>query len=404
MANNPKKIASGSITQLTRVIADGISMAVPRVMANGGDRFGSQILVNDSMGSGIMANGFCKSVTTNGVSESVAQGIGIRVRDNAVGVSVSHIMGIGGSVVANGVSEPIHGDMVNGVRANVVSESVHHGIGDVVMANGVSEPIHGDMVNGVRANVVSESVHHGIGDVVMANGVREPIRRAMGLREYRSIARGLRVVVRRRRERIRQLELLGNCQDVAATIRFWEQMQLKDVEKGLVVTVLDRRAVVEDSNLVRDIDGLCAGLTARIEEREYFIDELDVLVDRSMGEDYRLASELNRVATEVNGVTMQRERFLEELDSHGETQLNASKKNLFIEKLQGTDIADQCLHVTSCDVRVVASLTVEEGDSNGICRIGTAAAGVAAKFMIVKCFGSSFLVIIGCFFFVPFSR
>ncbi|GKG49830.1 hypothetical protein Tco_0518604, partial [Tanacetum coccineum] len=29
-----------------------------------------------------------------------------------------------------------------------------------------------------------------------------------------------------------QLELLRNCQDAAATIRFWERMQLKDVEKG----------------------------------------------------------------------------------------------------------------------------------------------------------------------------
>ncbi|GJZ06888.1 hypothetical protein Tco_0540681 [Tanacetum coccineum] len=88
---------------------------------------------------------------------------------------------------------------------------------------------------------------------------------------------------------------------------------------------------------------------------------------RSMGEDYRIAGQINRVAAEVNSVTMQRERFLEELDSLGtrhvpakmaeflreiqrkdeeivsklrvlvgEIELNASKKNLFIEKLQGT--------------------------------------------------------------------
>ncbi|GKF38954.1 hypothetical protein Tco_0119015, partial [Tanacetum coccineum] len=38
---------------------------------------------------------------------------------------------------------------------------------------------------------------------------------------------------------------------------------------------------------------------------------------RSMGEDYRLASEIYRVAAEVNNVTMQRESFLEELDSLG---------------------------------------------------------------------------------------
>ncbi|GJT34756.1 hypothetical protein Tco_0925175 [Tanacetum coccineum] len=44
------------------------------------------------------------------------------------------------------------------------------------------------------------------------------------------------------------------------------------------------RAAVEDSSLAREINGLCAGLTARIEERGYFIDELDTLVDRFMPE------------------------------------------------------------------------------------------------------------------------
>nr|GEZ20365.1 hypothetical protein [Tanacetum cinerariifolium] len=44
------------------------------------------------------------------------------------------------------------------------------------------------------------------------------------------------------------------------------------------------RAAVEDLDLAREIDGLCAGLTARIEEREYFINELDVLVDKLVSE------------------------------------------------------------------------------------------------------------------------
>nr|GEV18459.1 reverse transcriptase domain-containing protein [Tanacetum cinerariifolium] len=44
------------------------------------------------------------------------------------------------------------------------------------------------------------------------------------------------------------------------------------------------RAVVEDLDLAREIDGLCAGLIACIEEREYFIDELDVLVDELVSE------------------------------------------------------------------------------------------------------------------------
>ncbi|GJX35748.1 hypothetical protein Tco_0247305 [Tanacetum coccineum] len=41
-----------------------------------------------------------------------------------------------------------------------------------------------------------------------------------------------------------------------------------------------RRAVSEDLRLAREINVLCAGLTAVIEEKENFVDELDVLVDR----------------------------------------------------------------------------------------------------------------------------
>nr|GEV81355.1 hypothetical protein [Tanacetum cinerariifolium] len=420
MANNPKEIASGSITQLTRVIAGGISMSVPRVMANGGDRFGSQILVSDvsnlisqglvsgvvasdvgeslgegvvnvvmpngvseqtaqGMGSGLMANGFSESVITNGVSESVAQGIGVGVRNNAVGVSVSQSMvscvrangvskslsqGIGGCVVANGVSEPIPQDMVNGVRANAVSESVHQGIGDAVMANGVREPVRHAMVNGVRGNHVSWANRESACEVVVS-GSSSSFRQASyesvdqldkerlshcfnqvvvedlaKLREYHSIARRLRVDVRRRRERIRQLELLRNCQDAAATIS-------GKVMLGLVVTVLDRRVianisysmeelprcdelrrlscseewedmfilycrrvVAEDTNLAREINGLCAGLTARVEEIEYFIDELDV---------WRIGREF---------------------------ELRADEKKDFIEKLKGNMRIEQYLRMT----------------------------------------------------------
>nr|GEZ46795.1 hypothetical protein [Tanacetum cinerariifolium] len=189
------------------------------------------------------------------------------------------------------------------------------------------------------------------------------------------------------------------------------------------------------------------GLTARIKEKEYFIDELDILVDRfvlekmteflkktqekdrnrlmrvqilgrefelradeknqfietlkgnkffaalyfwlyvvdfvslnlttefginwckselwSMGEDYRIASEINKVAIELNNVFIEKDQFLEELDSLGvqhvpakttkflteiqakdkemvkklrilqsEMELNARKKDMFIEKLK----------------------------------------------------------------------
>ncbi|GJY08383.1 hypothetical protein Tco_0375437, partial [Tanacetum coccineum] len=89
-------------------------------------------------------------------------------------------------------------------------------------------------------------------------------------------------------------------------------------------------------------------------------------IDWSMIKDYRLASEINRMAGEVNNVVVVKDQFLEELDSLGvrpvpvklaeflreiqmrdketvaklhilerEMELNARKKNLFIQKLKG---------------------------------------------------------------------
>ncbi|GKE41994.1 hypothetical protein Tco_1469278 [Tanacetum coccineum] len=45
-----------------------------------------------------------------------------------------------------------------------------------------------------------------------------------------------------------------------------------------------RRAITEDIRLAREINGMCDGLTAVIEERELFIGELDTLVDKFMSE------------------------------------------------------------------------------------------------------------------------
>ncbi|GJX10728.1 hypothetical protein Tco_0200587 [Tanacetum coccineum] len=61
-----------------------------------------------------------------------------------------------------------------------------------------------------------------------------------------------------------------------------------------------RRAISKDQRLARDINTLCIRLTVVMEERDNFVDELDVLVD------------LGR-----------------------EIELRAAKKNIFIEKLKG---------------------------------------------------------------------
>ncbi|GJX78232.1 hypothetical protein Tco_0325043 [Tanacetum coccineum] len=57
---------------------------------------------------------------------------------------------------------------------------------------------------------------------------------------------------------------------------------------------------------------------------------------RSVCEDYRLAGLINRAATEVNDTIMVRDQFLEELDNLvAEMELNARKKDEFIQKLKG---------------------------------------------------------------------
>ncbi|GKD59284.1 hypothetical protein Tco_1296793 [Tanacetum coccineum] len=60
-----------------------------------------------------------------------------------------------------------------------------------------------------------------------------------------------------------------------------------------------RRAVIEDLRLAGQIKGLCAGLTVVIKEREHFIDELDILVDR---ECYQSGLKMTAVARVEGGV------------------------------------------------------------------------------------------------------
>nr|GEZ56860.1 hypothetical protein [Tanacetum cinerariifolium] len=224
-----------------------------------------QMLVNgvaDNIG-GLVSQGMVDDVMANGVMESVSEGMGRE----------SVYQGIGSGLMANGVSESVPQGVVNGVgvdgvRGNSVSEGMING-GSGLMANGVSESVPQGVVNGVRGNGVSEGMING----ARASGVRRSFKEFVSefwvdgsssyvgqaadvsateidkdhllacfnqevhedlarLRVYRSLANGLMVAVRRRRHRIAGLEALGNCEDAARTVRFWEQMQLDDVEKG----------------------------------------------------------------------------------------------------------------------------------------------------------------------------
>ncbi|GJV74249.1 hypothetical protein Tco_1494244 [Tanacetum coccineum] len=303
MSYLPEEIVSGPVSQLTRNVAshlraNGVYGFVPRVMFDGVEGFVPQVMANSIRGSvsEIVANGVIDNgVMSNGVSESVLEVV-------ANGVTANGVSGSAPEVAANGV---------------MVVSSVN-GLGSQVEDNGVID-------NGFSRYAIRVG-SNGVGELVsqfVAGEIRKDLAR---LREYRSIANGLRVVVRRRRHRITQLESLRNYREACDNINFWERMQLEDVDKGTrallmmreteskigcydmcFIVILSiaylmaglprcnelrhsccsnewedmfmlycRRAAAEDSSLEGEINGLYDRLTARIEEREYFIDELDL--------------------------------------------------------------------------------------------------------------------------------
>nr|GEV25546.1 hypothetical protein [Tanacetum cinerariifolium] len=248
MANAPKEITRGSVSQFmssdvngsgSGVMANGVNESIPSVIDNGVDRFVSQVRFNGVIG-------YVPINMTNGVSGSISE-----IEVNGVGRLVSQVEADG--VIANGVGGSVDPGMANGVSRSVASVT----------------QVDKDRLLGY-----------------FDQEVREDIAR---VRVYRAIANGLRITVRRRRECICRLEALGNCQDAIDTIRFWERMQLDDVEKGTRALLMMReteskirekaRAAADNGSLAREINGQYDGLTARIEEREYFIDELDTLAN-----------------------------------------------------------------------------------------------------------------------------
>ncbi|GJY32429.1 hypothetical protein Tco_0415924 [Tanacetum coccineum] len=123
------------------------------------------------------------------------------------------------------------------------------------------------------------------------------------------------------------------------------------------------RSLGEDYRIAREINKVALELNNVVTEKDKFLEELE---SRSLGEDYTIAREINRVPLELNNVVTEKDRFLEELDSLGvrvmpaktaefmreiqakdketvdklrilqrEMELNARKKELFIEKLKG---------------------------------------------------------------------
>ncbi|GJX59289.1 hypothetical protein Tco_0290679 [Tanacetum coccineum] len=275
MANVPEVSVYGSVAQLTRAIASGSQGVGSHVMVNGFVESGMGNGVNESVFQGIahgILNGVrvhdVNGIRVSGVNEAIV------VNDVRANGSVG-VTGGASSVTETVMVDAVRDNDVSGVRINGVNESVaindvramsndvrtNGGVG-VTRASSVSETVmvdavRGNGVNGVRIDGLNESVMvndaraNGVGGSVsrgMGNGVRtnsgvevtdgfgsslgqapvdhtgqldrdrllgwfnqEVVEDLGRLREYHSVARGLKAVVRRRRERIRRLELLRNC-------------------------------------------------------------------------------------------------------------------------------------------------------------------------------------------------
>ncbi|GJT40583.1 hypothetical protein Tco_0940448 [Tanacetum coccineum] len=287
MSNLPDEILTGSVSQLAYNIAshlrgNGVNGLGPCLMFNSVEGFVHQAnsegvisgLVSEVVANGVMGDGGSVSVAEvvgngvivgenvgNGVNESVQEVLDNGTMVNGVGRFSSQVMNnVSGlvsqvNVVASGVMENgFVEEVANGVMENSVSDASMRAINNGVA--GASSSSLGDVANGVMGNGVGRAgarvmnngdarVHSfSLGgaadgsaprvnrDRLLRNNNQEIHKDIASLREYRSIANGLRVVVRRRRQRIDRLEALGDFSEAADIIRFWERMQLKDVEKG----------------------------------------------------------------------------------------------------------------------------------------------------------------------------
>ncbi|GJV76742.1 hypothetical protein Tco_1508326 [Tanacetum coccineum] len=168
MANVSKVIIDGSIAQLTRAIASGISGSIPQGLVNrvvsrdvvesfsqdlGGAVVSGSVSdsVSQRVGSQVMVNGFAESGMGNGVNELVFQGIAHGILN---GVKVQDVNGMR----VSGVNESI---VVNDVRSNGsfrVTGGFESSLGQAVRVRNASALVSQGMVNVVGASSVTETV------------------------------------------------------------------------------------------------------------------------------------------------------------------------------------------------------------------------------------------------------
>nr|GEU33485.1 hypothetical protein [Tanacetum cinerariifolium] len=225
---NPEGVIRGSVSEVVAngVMGDGGSVSVAEVAGNGG-------MVGENVGNGV--NESVQEVLDNGIMVNGVGRFSSQVMNNVSGL-VSQVNTVAGGVMENGFV----GDVGNGVMKNGVSGASVRAVNNGVV--GASSSSLGDVANGVMGNGVGRAgarvMNNGdVGvrrfslgvaafgsaprvdrDRLMRNFNQEIRKDIARLRGYRSIANGLRVVVRRRRHRIDRLEAVGDSHEAADII------------------------------------------------------------------------------------------------------------------------------------------------------------------------------------------
>ncbi|GJW56690.1 hypothetical protein Tco_0103421 [Tanacetum coccineum] len=195
-------------------------VSVSGVVANGVMGDGGSVSVAEGVGNDVMVG----ENVGNGVTESVQEVLDNGDMVNGVGRSPSQVMNnVSGlvsqvNVVAGGVMENgFIGEVANGVMENAVSSAAVRAVNNGVA--GASSSSLGDGANGVMGNGVGRA-----GARVMNNGDAGARSFSLGGAAAGSVPRvDMDRLLRNFNQEIRE--------DIAR-LRFWERMQLEDVEKG----------------------------------------------------------------------------------------------------------------------------------------------------------------------------
>nr|GEV40184.1 putative reverse transcriptase domain-containing protein [Tanacetum cinerariifolium] len=183
--------------------------------------------------------------------------------------------------------------------------------------------------------------------------------------DINGLCAGLTAQIKERWSFIDELDVLADEYVPDKMVEFLKETQSKDIDKLMKLQILGREFELKIGGNNAWLPPMVSELRSTSKSANW--EPMFVLYcQRSAGEDYRLAREINKVAMEVNGVVMAKDQFIEEFDSLGtrrvplkmaeflreiqrsdketvaklqilvrEIEMNARKKDLFIQKLDG---------------------------------------------------------------------